>query len=84
MPSPDGTIWGTVLGFPGSVVHLIPGSNPPSTTLAEVYELPWGNPKTDAQGFAPRGLDVDRNGVVWTVLSSGHFASFDRGSAKGR
>ena len=83
MPSPDGTIWGTVLGFPGSVVHLIPGSNPPSTTLAEVYELPWGNPKTDAQGYAPRGLDVDRNGVVWTVLSSGHFASFDRKKCKG-
>ena len=83
MPSPDGTVWGTVLGFPGAVVHLIPGSHPPETALAEVYELPWNNPKTDSQGYAPRGLDVDRNGVVWAVLASGHFASFDRRKCKG-
>ena len=35
------------------------------------------------QGFSPRGLDIDRNGVVWTVLASGHFASFDRRKCKG-
>ena len=35
------------------------------------------------QGFSPRGLDIDTNGVVWTVLSSGHFASFDRRKCKG-
>jgi hypothetical protein len=28
-------------------------------------------------------LDVDSKGVVWTVLSSGHYASFDRGKCKG-
>ena len=28
-------------------------------------------------------MDVDTNGVVWTVLSSGHFASFDRRKCKG-
>ena len=28
-------------------------------------------------------MDVDSNGVVWTVLSSGHFASFDRGKCEG-
>jgi hypothetical protein len=74
----DGSIWGSVLGFPGRVVRLKPGSNPPQTTLAEVYELPWNNPKAPVQGFSPRGLDIDRNGVIWTVLASGHFASFDR------
>jgi hypothetical protein len=83
MPSPDGSIWGTVLGFPGAIVRINPGSNPPATTLAEMYELPWGNPKAEVQGFSPRGLDVDRNGVVWTVLASGHFASFDRRRCKG-
>jgi hypothetical protein len=84
MPSPaDGSIWGTVLGFPGSIVRLNPGPNPPATTLAEVYELPWNNPKADVQGYSPRGLDVDRNGVVWTVLASGHFATFDRRKCKG-
>ena len=34
-PAPDGSIWGSVLGFPGSVVRIVPGSNPPETTLAE-------------------------------------------------
>ena len=74
----DGTVWGTILGFPGKLVRLNPGSHPPETALAEVYELPWGNPAAKVQGFSPRGLDIDTNGVVWTVLSSGHFASFDR------
>ncbi len=84
MPSPtDGSVWGTVLGFPGAIVHLMPGANPPATALAEVYEVPWQDSRTDAHGYAPRGLDVDRNGVVWTVLASGHFASFDRRLCKG-
>ncbi len=83
MPSPDGTVWGSVLGFPGALVHLIPGSNPPATALSEVYEFPWGNTKTDAQGFGPRGMDVDRNGVVWVAAASGHFGSFDRKLCKG-
>ncbi len=39
-PAPDGSIWGSVLGFPGAVVRLNPGSNPPETALAEVYEPP--------------------------------------------
>jgi len=28
-------------------------------------------------------MDIDRDGVVWTVLASGHFASFDRRKCKG-
>jgi len=79
----DGAIWGTVLGFPGAVVRLNPGSNPPATTLAEIYELPWNDPRAPVHGFAPRGLDIDRNGVVWTVIASGHLASFDRRKCKG-
>jgi hypothetical protein len=79
----DGSIWGTVLGFPGAVVRLTPGPNPPATALAEIYELPWNNPKASVHGFSPRGLDIDRKGVVWTVIASGHLASFDRGKCKG-
>jgi hypothetical protein len=79
IPSPvDGSIWGSVLGFPGSIVRLNLGSNPPATTLAEIYELPYGNAKATIQGYGPRGIDIDRNGVVWTGVSSGHLASFDR------
>ena len=36
-----------------------------------------------SQGFSPRGMDVDRNGVVWVALGSGHLASFDRRKCKG-
>ena len=79
----DGSIWGTVLGFPGAVVRLNPGPNPPATALAEIYELPWNNPNAPVHGFSPRGLDIDRNGVVWTVIASGHLASFDRRKCKG-
>src|SRR3954451_8155731 len=37
-PAPDGSIWGSSLGFPGSVIRLNPGANPPATALAELYE----------------------------------------------
>jgi hypothetical protein len=84
MPSPaDGSIWGSSLGFPGSLIRVNPGSNLPETALAEIYELPWNNSKASVQGFGPRGMDVDRNGVVWTPTASGHFASFDRRKCKG-
>jgi hypothetical protein len=83
-PSPaDSSIWGTVLGFPGALVRLNPGSDPARTALAEIYEVPWNNPKAPVQGFSPRGMDITRDGVVWTVLASGHFASFDRRKCKG-
>ena len=72
----DGTVWGSVLGFPGYVIRLDPGTNPPATALAEVFEPPL-------PGYGPRGMDIDRRGVVWTPLSSGHIASFDRKKCKG-
>src|SRR6267378_4441171 len=72
----DGTVWGSVLGFPGYVIRLNPGPNPPATALAEVYEPPL-------PGYGPRGMDIDRHGVVWTPLSSGHMGSFDRRKCQG-
>jgi len=75
-PSPvDGSVWGSVLGFPGAIVRLNPGESPPSTALAEIYEPP-------APGYSPRGMDIDGNGVVWAPLASGHLASFDRRKCK--
>jgi len=79
----DGIIWGTVLGFPGGIVRLNPGPNPPETALAEYYEVPWNDPKAPVWGFSPRGMDLDTNGVVWAALASGHLASFDRRKCKG-
>ena len=79
----DDSIWGQAMdvGFsrkdqPGYIVRLTLGPNPPQTSLAEVYLPP-------DIGYGSRGIDVDTNGVVWTTLSSGHLASFDRRKCKG-
>ena len=79
----DGAIWGSSLGFPGAVVRVVLGDNPSATALTEIFELPWGNPAADVQGYSPRGMDIDRSGVVWTPLASGHMASFDRSLCTG-
>ncbi len=76
-PAPDGSIWGTQLGYPGAVIRLSPGANPPETTITEIFQ-----PPTD-KSFSPRGGDVDRNGVYWAAMGSGHLASFDRRKCKG-
>jgi hypothetical protein len=79
-PAPDGSIWGSFLGYPGGVIRLTPGPNPPETALAEVFEPPLEGPNA---GFSPRGMDIDRDGVVWAAMASGHMASFDRRKCKG-
>ena len=82
-PAPDGSIWATSLGYPGAVVRLVPGDNPPETALAELYELPLDENGEPVTGFSPRGGDIDRNGVAWVALASGHMASFDRRQCTG-
>jgi hypothetical protein len=83
MPSPKGdVIWGQSMGpgfsridQPSYLVRLIPGSDPTKTAVSEIFQPPQG-------AFGSRGVDVDLNGVAWTVLSSGHLASFDRSKCK--
>ncbi len=82
-PAPDGSIWGSVTGFPGAVVRLDPGADPSETALAEVYEPPLDSQGVPVEGFTPRGFDVDRDGVAWLAMSSGHLASFDRRKCTG-
>ena len=68
-PNPaDGTIWGTVTGYPGSVVRVDPGASPPATALSEIYEVPL-------PGYSPRGGDIDSKGVMWSALASGHLGA---------
>jgi hypothetical protein len=82
-PSPvDDSIWGQsmAVGFsglyqPSYLIRLVPGPDPSNTALAEIYQPP--------SGFGSRGVDLDSHGVAWTVLSSGHLASFDRRKCKG-
>lgn len=79
----DGMVWGSVLGFPGGIVRLNLGPNPPETALAEYFEVPWHDPNSPVWGFSPRGMDIDGDNVVWVALASGHLASFDRRKCKG-
>jgi hypothetical protein len=84
MPSPvDDSVWGQAMdrGFtrvdqPGYLIRVMPGADPTHTALSEIYQPPAG-------GFGPRGIDIGLDGVVWTVLSSGHLASFERSLCKG-
>ena len=82
IPHPDGSVWITRrFPVPGQLIRIERGDNPPETCRAEVYEPPY-DPDGDPGlwGYGPRGIDVDRNGLVWTALGgSGHVASFDRG-----
>ncbi len=83
MPSPKGdVVWGQSMGpgfsrmdQPSYLVRVIPGQDPTHTAVSEIFQPPEGS-------FGTRGVDVDLNGVAWTVLSSGHVASFDRTKCK--
>jgi hypothetical protein len=74
MPNPaDGSIWGSVaFRYPGAVLRF-----DPKTMLTEVFEPPL-------PGFGVRGADIDRNGVVWASLGSGHLGEFDRRKCKSK
>ena len=70
----DGAVWIMPDEFPGSLVRLNPGSSPPETCSSEIYDLP-----VEQGHYRPRGLDVDRHGVLWAALAgSSEFAAFDR------
>src|SRR5882724_11930693 len=74
MPSPvDGSISYTV-GVLGAMTAVLRFD--PATGLSEVYNVP-------APAFGIRGGDIDKNGVLWASLSSGHLGSFDRHKCKG-
>ena len=73
MPSPvDGSVWYSIaFQYPGALLRF-----DPRTRLSEIYNVP-------APGFGVRGADIDRNGIVWVSLSSGHVGEFDRRKCKG-
>jgi hypothetical protein len=72
IPSPvDDSVWGVSEQYPGFLVRLQRGNNPPESCKSTIFKVP-------EPGFDPRGVDIDRNGVVWTALAaSSHMASFD-------
>jgi hypothetical protein len=72
IPSPvDDSVWGVSELYPGFLVRLQRGDNPPSSCKTQVFKVP-------EPGFDPRGVDIDSHGVVWTALAAtSHLASFD-------
>ena len=76
IPNPkDGSVWiaqpggnpGNAMDFRGRVIRYHP-----ATDKFETYTPP-------APGAGPRGVDVDRNGIIWVALGgSGHLGRFDR------
>jgi hypothetical protein len=72
IPSPvDDSVWGISEWYPGFLVRMQRGNNPPESCKSQLFRVP-------EPGFDPRGVDIDRNGVVWTALAgSSHLASFD-------
>ncbi|MYI74473.1 MAG: carboxypeptidase regulatory-like domain-containing protein [Acidobacteria bacterium] len=70
----DDAVWIVSDDFPGRLLRLDRGDDSPASCISELYTVPV------EKGYRTRGLDVDRNGVLWTALAgSSHFASFDRG-----
>ncbi|MGD0906759.1 MAG: carboxypeptidase-like regulatory domain-containing protein [Candidatus Acidiferrales bacterium] len=80
----DKSVWYTAPATPGKIVRMDIGSNPPETCHAEAYAAPFNNAKAPGKlGYLPRGIDIDRNGLIWTGLAgSGQLASFDRSKCK--
>jgi streptogramin lyase len=73
MPNPaDGSVWYTARIFAGGGSLL---RFDPQTGLSELFNVP-------APGYAPRGADIDKHGVVWVSMGSGHMGSFDRRKCK--
>jgi len=56
---------GTIRANPGSIVRIVPGSNPPETTLTEIFTF-------RCRAFGPRGGDVDKERRLLGLLGSGH------------
>jgi hypothetical protein len=72
IPSPvDDSVWGVAEDYPGYLIRMKRGDNPPESCISQVFKVP-------SPGDDPRGVDIDTNGVVWTGLAaSAHLASFD-------
>jgi hypothetical protein len=81
IPNPiDGSVWGAVPEpTPGRIIRV-----DPKTCIGEAYEPPFNNPAWKGpNGYTPRGIDIDTQGVIWTALAgSSQMASFDRRKCK--
>ena len=54
----DGSVWGAQDSYPGKIVRLVVGDDPPESCIAEVFEVPserWDVEAGGERGFMPRG-----------------------------
>ncbi len=71
-PGNGNVVWGASEDYPGYIMRLDRGNNPPETCITEVYEVPKGS-------LDPRGIDIDSKGHPWVAMAaSSGFARFDR------
>lgn len=74
MPNPsDNSVWYSSVSrdFRGGIVRY-----DTDTKLSEVY-------RPHLPGYGNRGADIDKNGVVWASMASGHLGEFDRSKCQG-
>lgn len=72
IPSPvDDSVWGISETYPGFLVRLQRGNNPPESCKTQIFKVPDG-------ALDPRGVDITTDGVVWTAMAaSSQLVSFD-------
>jgi hypothetical protein len=71
-PNDGNIVWGVSEEYPGYLVRLNRGNNPPESCISEVYEVPEGS-------LDPRGMDIDSNGTPWIAMAAtSQWARFDR------
>ena len=83
-PAPDGSVWGSSLGFPGAIMRLVPGSNP-SGDRADGNLRAAGRDRSEGRRARLLAARLRRRSQrrVGRRSSSGHMASFDRRKCKG-
>jgi hypothetical protein len=54
IPSPvDDSVWGVAESFPGYLIRVKRGNNPPETCMTQIFKVP-------APGLDPRGVDIEQ------------------------
>ena len=82
--TPEGIVWISYYSrFPGGIVRSTQGRTRRRPRSRRCMRCRGTIRAAQDAGFSPRGMDVDRNGVVWLPLASGHLASFDRSRCAG-
>lgn len=71
-PTDESVWWADGDQFVATILRMHRGDNPPETCITERYNVPLEH------GFRSRGIDIDRNGLVWLAVHGGGLASFDR------